>query len=131
MLRNITVRDHMSTNLVTFTPDMGVFEGIRKLLSHKITGAPVLDEEGNLLGAFSEMDCLRVVLNAAYHEEMDGKIGEYMSTDIQSVSPDASIVEVAEMFQKSNLRHFPVIEDDKLIGLISRVDILRALVSIY
>ena len=131
MLRNITVRDHMSTNLVTFTPDMGVFEAIRKLLSHKITGAPVLDEGGNLLGAFSEMDCLRVVLNAAYHEEMDGKIGEYMSTDIQSVSPDASIVEVAEMFQKSNLRHFPVIEDDKLIGLISRVDILRALVSIY
>lgn len=131
MLRNITVRDHMSTNLVTFTPDMGVFEAIRKLLSHKITGAPVLDEEGKLLGAFSEMDCLRVVLNAAYHEEMDGKIGEYMSTDIESVSPDASIVEVAEKFQKSHLRHFPVIEDEKLIGLISRVDILRALVSIY
>ncbi len=131
MLRNITVRDHMSTNLVTFTPDMGVFEAIRKLLSHKITGAPVLDADGSLLGAFSEMDCLRVVLNAAYHEEMDGKVGEYMSTDIESVSPDASIVEVAEMFQKSKLRHFPVIEDDKLIGLISRVDVLRALVSIY
>ncbi len=131
MLRNIAVRDHMATSLVTFTPEMGVFEAIRTLLKNKITGAPVLDGEGRLVGAFSEMDCLHVVLDAAYHEEMGGKVGEYMNTDIETVAPDASVIEVAERFQKSRLRHFPVIDGDQLVGLISRVDILRALVSIY
>ncbi len=131
MLRNISVRDHMATNLVTFTPNMGVFEAIRELLKHKITGAPVLDEQGQLVGAFSEADCLHVVLDAAYHEQMGGKVGEYMNTGIETVGPDTSIIEVAERFQKSKLRHFPVLEDGRLIGLISRVDVLRALVSIY
>ncbi len=131
MLRNITVRDHMATSLVTFTPDMGVFEAIRTLLKNKITGAPVVDDTGQLVGAFSEMDCLHVVLDAAYHEQMGGKVGEYMNTDVETVTPDASIIEVAERFQKSKLRHFPVFEGDRLVGLISRVDVLRALVSIY
>lgn len=131
MLRNISVRDHMATNLVTFTPSMGVFEAIRELLKHKITGAPVVDEQGHLVGSFSEMDCLHVVLDAAYHEQMGGKVGEYMNTEIETVSPDTSILEVAERFQKSRLRHFPVMEDGRLVGLISRVDVLRALVSIY
>lgn len=131
MLRKISVREHMATNLVTFTPNMGVFEAIRELLKHKITGAPVLDEHGQLVGSFSETDCLHVVLDAAYHEQMGGKVGEYMNTDIETVGPDTSIIEVAERFQKSKLRHFPVIEDGRLIGLISRVDVLRALVSIY
>ena len=131
MLRNITVRDHMATSLITFTPDTGVFDAIRQLLKHKITGAPVVDENGRLLGSFSEMDCLHVVLDAAYHEEMGGKVGEYMNKNLVTVSPDDSIIEVAERFQKSLLRHFPVVEDGNLIGLISRVDILRALVSIY
>ncbi|BCX82012.1 hypothetical protein MIT9_P1594 [Methylomarinovum caldicuralii] len=130
MLRNIAVRDYMATNLVTFTPETGVFDAIRQLLKHKITGAPVL-ENGKLVGSFSEMDCLHVVLDAAYHEQMGGKVGEYMNRNLVTVSPDDSIIEVAERFQKSLLRHFPVVEDGKLIGLISRVDVLRALVSLY
>lgn len=130
MLRNIAVRDYMATNLVTFTPETGVFDAIRQLLKHKITGAPVL-ENGKLVGSFSEMDCLHVVLDAAYHEQMGGKVGEYMNKNLVTVSPDDSIIEVAERFQKSLLRHFPVVEDGKLIGLISRVDVLRALISMY
>ncbi len=131
MLRNITVRDYMATNLVTFRPDTEVFDAIRQLLKHKITGAPVLDEQGRLVGSFSEMDCLHVVLDAAYHEQMGGKVGEYMNKNLVIVSPDDSIIEVAERFQKALLRHFPVVEDDRLVGLISRVDVLRALVGMY
>ncbi|XSG86320.1 MAG: CBS domain-containing protein [Methylohalobius sp. ZOD2] len=131
MLRDISVREYMATNLVTFTPETEVFEAIRQLLKHKITGAPVLDEDGRLKGTFSEGDCLHVVLDAAYHEEMAGKVGEYMNTDVETVAPDTSVIEVAERFQKSKLRHFLVMDDDRLVGLISRVDILRALVKIY
>ncbi len=131
MLTNITVKQHMSTNLVTFTPKMDVYEAIRKLLDHKITGAPVVDQAGKIVGVFSEMDCLRIALSSTYYEDMGGKVAEYMTRDFKPVEADTSILEVADMFTKTNMRHFPVVEDEKLIGVISRVDVLRAFLSIH
>jgi CBS domain-containing protein len=131
MLANITVKDYMTSNLVLFQPDMGVYEAIRKLLDHKITGAPVVDGHGKVLGAFSEVDCLKIASNATYYEGMAGKVSEYMTTDVTTVDADTSILEAADLFSQSTLRHFPVLEDGKLAGVVSRVDILRALLSIH
>jgi CBS domain-containing protein len=131
MLANITVKQHMSTNLVTFHPRMDVYEAIRKLLEHRITGAPVVEQSGEIVGVFSEMDCLRIALSSTYYEGMGGKVGEYMTRNFKPVDADTSILEVAEMFTKTNMRHFPVVEDDRLIGVISRVDVLRAFLSIH
>jgi CBS domain-containing protein len=131
MLANLTVREHMTANPVVFSPDMDVFAAIRELLSHKITGAPVMDGKGKLVGLFSELDCMKVTLSAAYHEDMPGKIAEYMTRDFTAVDGETSIVEVAEQFTRSTQRHFPVLEEGHLIGVISRVDILKALLSIW
>jgi CBS domain-containing protein len=131
MLANLTVREHMTANPVVFSPDMDVFAAIRELVSHKITGAPVVDGKGKLVGVFSELDCMKVTLSAAYHEDMPGKIREFMTTDFKAVDGETSIAEVADMFMKSNLRHFPVVEEGHLIGVISRMDILKALLSIW
>jgi CBS domain-containing protein len=131
MLANITVKDYMTTNPVVFKPDKDVFESIRKLLDYRTTGAPVVDESGKVIGAFSELDCLRLVASSNYYEDMGGKISEFMTKDVTTVSDDASIVEVADLFAKSNLRHFPVMDEDgKLVGVISRVDVLKALMAI-
>lgn len=130
MLTNITVREYMTPSPVFFRPNTDVYEAIRKLLDHKITGAPVVDEHGKVVGAFSELDCLRITLTSTYHEDMGGKVSEQMTKDVTTIDADASICEAAEMFSKSMLRHFPVIEDGKLVGVISRVDILKALISI-
>jgi CBS domain-containing protein len=62
---------------------------------------------------------------------MAGKVSEYMTTDVTTVDADTSILEAADLFSQSTLRHFPVLEDGKLAGVVSRVDILRALLSIH
>lgn len=130
MLANITVGEYMTSNPVFFKPSTDVFEAIRKLLEKKITGAPVLDDSGKVVGAFSEVDCLRITVNCTYYEGMGGKVSEFMTQDVTAVDADTSIVELAEMFSKSPLRHFPVTNNGKLVGVISRVDVLKALISI-
>lgn len=130
MLANISVREYMTPNPIVFRPNMDVYEAIRKLLEHRTTGAPVVDEQGKVIGAFSELECLHIVVTSAYYEDMGGKVSEYMTEDVTTVDADASIVEVAELFANSRLRHFPVMEEGKLVGVISRVDILKALVAI-
>lgn len=130
MLANISVREYMTPNPIVFRPNMDVYEAIRKLLEHRTTGAPVVDEQGKVIGAFSELECLHIVVTSAYYEDMGGKVSEYMTQDVTTVDVDASIVEVAELFANSRLRHFPVMEEGKLVGVISRVDVLKALVAI-
>jgi CBS domain-containing protein len=130
MLREITARKYMTTRLVSFTPAMSVYEAIRKMLEHKITAALVMDEHGKLLGCLSEADCLRVAYHAAYNQDPGGTVADYMSTDIPVIDPEISIPKVTEMFMKQSYRSFPVVEHGKVIGVISRVDVLKALVAL-
>lgn len=129
MLAKLTVRDYMTPKPLVFKPETDVFEAIRQLIAHKITGAPVVDEQGRLLGLFSELDCMRVVASASYFEDMPGKIQDIMTTAIESVGGNTSIVELADMFARSPLRQMPVVDEGRLVGVISRVDVLRALVA--
>lgn len=132
MLRKITVRDYMTANLVTFSPDMDIEDAIEQLIDKRISGAPVVDEHGNLTGMLSERDCMQVALNLSYHEETGGKVRDFMSTDVKSVQSDMNIVELAELFYKTRLRRYVVFDDEnRLIGQISRRDVLRALQAIW
>jgi CBS domain-containing protein len=130
MLAKITVADYMTKRLVTLTKDTDVFEAIKKLLDHKITSAPVIDSQGRLVGMFSEKDGLKVFLESVYNQGMSGKVGDYMTVDAIRVEADASIVDLAEKFQKSSVRSFPVFDGQDFVGIVSRVDVMKALVSI-
>ncbi len=130
MLAKITVADYMSKRLVTLTKDTNVIDAIKKLLDHKITSAPVIDSRGRLLGMFSEKDGLKVFLESVYDQGMSGKVGEYMATDTIRVDANSSIVDLAEKFVKSPIRSFPVFQGGEFVGVISRVDVLKALVAI-
>jgi CBS domain-containing protein len=129
MLAKISAGEFMSPNPIYFGPNTDVFEAIRSLLKHKITGAPVLDDTGKIIGAFSELDCLRITLTSTYYEHMGGKVSEHMTTDVTTIDSETSILEVAEIFTRSNLRHFPIVGKGKLVGVISRVDVLKALLA--
>jgi CBS domain-containing protein len=129
MLSKITVADYMTKRLVSLSKQTNVFDAIKKLLENKITCAPVIDEEGKLIGMFSEKDGMRVVLASVYDQGMSGKVGDFMSTEIISVDANSSIVNLAETFQNSAVRSFPVFDHAKMVGIISRTDVLRALVS--
>jgi CBS domain-containing protein len=130
MLAKITVADYMAKRMVTLTEDADVIEAIKKLLECKITCAPVIDSKGNLIGMFSEKDGMKVCLDSAYNQGMSGKVGDYMTTETISVDAASSVVDLAERFQKSTVRSFPVFQDGQFVGVISRTDVLRALVAI-
>ena len=127
MLKPVLVKDYMSASLITLTPDMGVLRAVSLLVEKRISGAPVVDKLGNLIGILSEKDCMRIALTASYHEESAGRVAEYMQPIVKTVDANASIVEVATMFLQEEYRRYPVLKDNRLVGQISRRDVLKAL----
>ncbi|HBZ94644.1 MULTISPECIES: CBS domain-containing protein [unclassified Pseudomonas] len=126
MLKSIKVRDYMTRHLVTFRSDTDLFTAINRLLEHRISGAPVVDSQGHLIGLLSEGDCLRGILSGAYYEAIGGTVSTYMTTAVETVSPEADIIELSERFLRGRRRRMPVIENGRLVGQISRHDVLRA-----
>ncbi|MDT4860916.1 inosine-5'-monophosphate dehydrogenase [compost metagenome] len=126
MLKSIKVRDYMTRHLVTFRSDTDLFLAIDRLLEHRISGAPVVDSQGHLIGMISDDDCLRGILSGAYYEEVGGSVSGYMSAQVETISPEADIIEVCQRFLRDTRRRFPVVEEGVLVGQISRRDVLRA-----
>ena len=127
MYQTATVKDYMSGKLVTFLPDTDVLDAIHELLQHRISGAPVVDNFGNLVGMLSEFDCMQVVLTSGYHGEPGGPVSELMVTDVKTVEASMSIMDIAQLFMETGIRRYPVISNNRLVGQISRRDVLRAL----
>ena len=100
MLHSIKAKDYMTANLVTLSPDTSVMEAIRILLDKGISGAPVVDKMGRLVGLLSEKDCMRVATHAGYYGEAGGKVSEFMSPDVITVEGDTSVIEIAKMFME-------------------------------
>jgi CBS domain-containing protein len=131
MNRSAKARNYMSVRLVTLTPEMDIHRAIKLLLKHRISGAPVVDAQGNLMGVLSKKDCLRVAFSASYHKELGGPVADYMTTQVQTIDADTDIVEVVEKFLHGPYRRFPVMENGRLVGQISRHDVLRALEELW
>jgi len=122
-----TVADIMATRLVTFTPDMNIHDAIRVLLDQRLSGAPVLDASGALVGVLSKKDGLKIVFSSQYHADRGGPVSDFMSAPVQTLDADLDLVGAAQHFLDSHFRRFPVLRAGKLVGQVSRCDILRAL----
>ena len=118
MLKSVKVADYMTTQLVTFKPETGLFQAISIFSESNISGAPVVNDRGELIGLLSEVDCLK---------EHGGCVGDFMTAPVETVSSDADIIAVSEKFISGNRRRFPVLRNGKLVGQISRKDVLRAI----
>lgn len=131
MLHNISVKEYMSASVVTFSPIDDVLDAIHTLVERRISGSPVVDGAGNIVGMLSEKDCLKVALEAGYNESMGGKVGDYMTANVETIDADSSIMEVAKAFIDQPYKRFPVVdEEERLVGQISRADVLRAIEKI-
>ena len=126
-LDTVTAKEYMSTKLITFTPDTEVMTAINELVKHRLSGAPVLDKDGNIVGVLSEKDCLKVVIAASYEGVPGGLVKEYMATNVATVDADTSLLEVAGKFVGSAFKRYPVVSNGRLVGQISRADVLRAI----
>ncbi|MEZ4888468.1 MAG: CBS domain-containing protein [Chitinophagales bacterium] len=128
-----SIKTYMATNLVTFSPDTDIREAMNSLLKNKVSGAPVLDSDKNLVGVISEKDCLKVIINRDYYNDLGASketVEKYMSRDVKTMDAGLSVTEAAFEFIHSNYRRFPVMEKGKLVGQISRRDVLKGIMTI-
>ncbi len=126
-LKSCLVRDYMAGQLITFKPDTEIMDAIHELVNRRVAGAPVVDDKGDLVGMLSELDCMKVALNAGYYGDWGGPVSDYMTTAVESVDAEMNIVDLAQRFLDSGYRRFPVLRNNRLVGQISRRDALRAL----
>lgn len=124
-----TVREMMTRKVITLSPDMAAVEVAEVLIKNGISGAPVVDEQGRLLGLVSEFDCLRAVASSGY--EMDShdaieRVSDLMSREPLTVAPEMDLFTLAHEFVTRGVRRFPVVENGRVIGQVSRRDALKA-----
>ncbi len=130
MLKSIKVKDYMTQNIITLVCDMDIYEAIAILNEHKISGAPVLDNNGCVVGILSEGDCLKGIIKNIYYDEAGGRVIDFMSSPVETIPSTNNILDVAVAFNEKRIRHFPVVDEGKLVGQISQHDILRAVMDI-
>ncbi len=125
----VQVKDFMTRKLITFHPNDSMHSVITMLVEKNISGAPVVDDLGNLIGVISEGDCLKQVVRGKYTNspEIMGSVGDYMTPDPVVIGPNENVMEVAKLFLKLRLRRFPVLENGKLVGQISQRDVMKAI----
>lgn len=122
--------DFMSTDLVLLATDMDLNHAIDLMVEHDVSGAPVLGAGGALVGILTEKDCFRAVFQANYHRDSVGTVGDHMSAPVEVIQAETEVVAVVEMFHRSPHRRFPVVANGRLVGLLSRRDVLRAVQSL-
>jgi len=106
-----------------------VRDAVELMLSESLIGLCVIDDSNNLIGYVSEQDCVQEMLNDAFYCEEPAAVNVVMSTDVITVSPDNTIVELAQMIINNTPKNYPVISNKKLVGLISRTEVLQSLVD--
>ncbi|AMQ56063.1 CBS domain-containing protein [Algoriphagus sanaruensis] len=128
----VLVKDHMSTKLVTFGPDDTIDQVMEALTKRKISGAPVVDASGSLIGIISEVDCLREIIKGKYTNTVrfPAKVSELMTRDVITLSPNMSIFDAAQKFLEYQIRRFPVLHEGQLVGQISLSDVIKAFPSL-
>ena len=117
----------MAKTLTTFGPDDSIRSVVKILLDRQFSGAPVISESGELIGMISKKDCLSVVYAGSYQKDWGGTAADYMNSEIEFIDADTDSIAAADRFVQSRFRRFPVMSDSKLVGLISRHDILKGL----
>ncbi|MEM8947402.1 MAG: CBS domain-containing protein [Planctomycetota bacterium] len=125
-MTQLTARDFMVKKLVTLRPDMDVIDAVQRLLKGRISGAPVVDAEGRFVGVFSEKCAMQVLLDAAYEQLPSNEIRLFMDTDAQTIEPDTQLLSIAQVFLLTPYRRLPVLEDGRLVGQVSRRDVMAA-----
>lgn len=127
MSRLPTVREFMDRHVQTLSPEADIMEAVDFLLEKRVTGALVADAKGKLVGILTEYDCLRLLTHGDKRAEAPkGTVRDYMSAEVQTIPPSMDIYYCAGLFMNVSFRRFPVVEDGRIVGAITRFDLLRA-----
>jgi CBS domain-containing protein len=142
--------DVMVSPVITVGPDTTVQEVADILLRNRISAVPVLSQQGKILGIVSEGDLLRRVesgtqrhrswwlellttkftLQDEYVKSHSRKVTDIMTSDVLTVSPDTPLGDIASVLEKNGIKRVPVVTDGKLVGIVSRANLLQAIATI-
>ena len=122
-----TAAEYMTKEVDSVGPEMDTYEAISHLLKNHVSAMPVVDEGGKLVGILSERDCLDAFLQAEYYESPPALVKDLMTAEVVSVERDMDILKVAELFSKKKFHYLPVVENERLVGQISRKGVIRAI----
>ena len=122
----------MATRLITFNPDTDIWDALKVIVKNKISGGPVINNQNELVGMLSEADCMRVILEGNYNNQPGGKgtVSDFMNSSLTTIDVQTTLLEAAYSFAHSKYKRFPVLENGKLVGQISRSDVLRAIAKL-
>ena len=128
--RILTARDLMATSLVTFRVEDTILQAIGRLTKNGISGGPVVDAAGSLVGILSERDCLRLLASDEFYQEEQEEgalVGQFMTRDYKAIPPDLGIYAISHYFLTLPIRRLPVVDRGTLVGQVSRRDVLRGM----
>ena len=121
------VKNVMTDCPVVVHPETTIDDAIELLLNHRVSGLPVVDKQGFLVGVISEID----IIDLVYKADIDGsRVGDFMCRNVESLDVEASLDEAASLFCGKNIRRIPIVRDGKLVGVISRRDLIRFVRSV-
>lgn len=125
---NIRVSDYMTTKLITFRPEQTVMEVMEKLIKHRISGGPVVNDKNELLGVISEGDCVKQISDSRYYNMPveDATVEKHMNCHVETIDGNMNVFDAARIFIEKKHRRFPIVENGKLVGQISQKDVLKA-----
>lgn len=126
-MRSIQVRDVMQRNVPPIYAHTPLTRAVTTLLEHKVSGLPVVDGQRRIIGFLSEQDCIHSLLVSNYHCEGDPEVIDVMFDKPLVVSPGDNLVDLAQNLGRGKPKVYPVAEDGKLVGIITRSQILTIL----
>jgi CBS-domain-containing membrane protein len=127
-MKTTKAADIMTTNVITAKKNMVLTDVIALLLRWHISAMPVVDDEDRMVGIVSEIDLVNLTFDG---NARDTTVEEVMVTDIVSFSPDTQLADLVQSFSKRHLRRVPIIDKGKVVGIVSRRDILREMLRRY
>ncbi len=123
-------KDIMTTKLITVSKNDDINEVIELFISNQISGAPVV-ENGKLIGIISEKDIMKVLTVESYFNLPDrGRVEKFMSTALITITSDMDLYSIADVFLANHYRRLPVVDGEKIVGLVSRRNILSAILEL-
>ena len=128
MASSFFVREFMYKNPDHVTADTSIDDAAKIMIDKRISGLTVVDDDNCVVGVLSELDCLKATISSTYNEGNTGSglVGDFMTKDVDSLSPNDDLVSVAESMLAAGQRRRPVVQDCKLVGQVSCRNILWA-----
>lgn len=121
------VRDFMQRHYPHIEVGTPLTNTVDLLREFGITGTPVVDKKNHLKGFVSEVDCIRMLISASYFCDSALKVEDVMNHDAVSVSPDMGLIDLAQQMVGEKPKIYPVVEEHKVIGVVSRSDVMAQL----